>query len=78
MKMSKFKRICNSENIGSLYGIFYYPDNIPIGDPRLRTTSVFAMCSVLPKDKDKEEYSITPDFQANPEHRQYLGLENLL
>lgn len=68
MKLKDFKRICDSENIGNLYGIYYYPDNIPIGDPRLRTTSVFARCNVLPEDKNKEKYEITPDFQVNPEH----------
>ena len=68
MKIQDFKRICDSEDIGNLYGIFYYPDNLPIGDSRLRTTSVFAMCSVMPSDKEKEEYTITPDFQENPEH----------
>ena len=70
MKLKDFKRICDSENIGNLYGIYYYPDNIPIGDPRLRTVSVFARCSVMPNDKEKENFTITPDFHENPEHQE--------
>lgn len=68
MKMQDFKRICDSENLGYLYGIFYYPDNLPIGDTLLRTVSVFARCSV-PLNREKEEYTITPDFHINPEHQ---------
>lgn len=70
MKIKDFKRICDSEDIGDLYGIFYYPGNLPIGDPRIRTVSVFARCSVMPKDKEKENYAITPDFQDFPEHQE--------
>lgn len=70
MKINDFKRICASEDIGNLYGIFYYPDNLPSGDPRLRTVSVFARCSVMPKDKEKEKYEITPDYQDCPEHQE--------
>ena len=69
MKIQDFKRICDSEKIGYLYGIFYYPDNLPIGDPRLRTVSVFARYSV-PYNREKEEYTITPDFHENPEHQE--------
>lgn len=69
MKINDFKRICASEDIGNLYGIFYYPDNLPIGDPRLRTVSVFARCSV-PMNREKEEYTITPDYQDCPEHQE--------
>lgn len=68
MKYQDFKRICDSEDIGNLLGIFYYPDNLPPDDPRMKTTSVFAMSSVMPSDKEKEEYIISPDFQENPEH----------
>lgn len=67
MKIKNFKRICDSENIGNLYGIYYYPDNLPLGDPRLKNVVVFARCNVvMPTDKDRD--SITPDFQENPEH----------
>ena len=68
MKINDFKRICDSENIGNLYGIFYYPDNLPLGDPRLKSVAVFARYNVMPPDKDRESYSITPDYQDNPEH----------
>ena len=74
MKIKDFKRICDSENIGNLYGIFYYPDNLPIGltcgDPLLKTVSVFARYDVMPPEKERECYSITPDFQDNPEHQE--------
>lgn len=74
MKINDFKRICDSENIGNLYGIFYYSDNLPIGltcgDPLLKTVSVFARYSVMPPEKERECYSITPDFQENPEHQE--------
>lgn len=53
---------------------FFYPVNLPPGDPRLRTVSVFAKCSIIimpPKDKDVNGiFSITPDFQDNPEHQE--------
>lgn len=72
MKINDFKRICDSENIGNLFGIFYYPDNLPIGltcgDPLLKTVSVFARCDVT--TTDIECYSITPDYQDNPEHQE--------
>ena len=68
MKINNFKRICDSENIGNLYGIFYYPDNLPLGDPRLKSVAVFARYNVMPPDKDRESYSITPDYQDNPDH----------
>ena len=71
MKIKNFKRICDSENIGNLYGIYYYPDNLPLGDPRLKNVAVFARCDVvMPTDKDRECFSITPDFQENPEHQE--------
>lgn len=70
MKIKDFKRICDSENIGNLYGIFYYPDNLPIGDTRLRTVSVFARSYVMPESKELFIYSITPDYQVNPEHQE--------
>lgn len=74
MKLQDFIRICKSEDIGNLCGLFFYPVNLPPGDPRLRTVSVFAKCSIIimpPKDKDVNGiFSITPDFQDNPEHQE--------
>lgn len=72
MKYQDFKRICDSEDIGNLLGIFYYPDNLPPGDPRLKTVSVFAKCSIIPPDdKDGDRiFLITPDYKDNPEHQE--------
>jgi hypothetical protein len=70
MKINDFKRICDSEEIGNLYGIFYYPDNLLHGDPRLRTVSVFARYNVMPDSKELFSYSITPDYQVIPEHQE--------
>lgn len=72
MKLQDFIRICKSEDIGNLCGVFLYPDKLPLGDPRLRTVSVFAKCSIMPpKDKDVNRiFLITPDYQDNPEHQE--------
>jgi len=70
MKIQDFKRICDSEEIGNLYGIFYYPDNLLAGDPRLRTVSVFARYNVMPDSKELFSYSITPDYQVMQEHQE--------
>ena len=71
MKYQDFKRICDSEDIGNLLGIFYYPDNLPPDSPRLKTVSVFAKCSIMPpKNEDNRIFLITPDYQDNPEHQE--------
>ena len=72
MKYQDFKRICDSEDIGNLLGIFYYPDNLHPDDPRMKTVSTFAKCSIMPpKDEDDNRiFLITPDYQVNPEHHE--------
>lgn len=68
MKLQDFKRICKSEDIGNICGMFFYPDNLPLGDPRLKSVAFFARYNVIPTDKERESYSITPDYQENPDH----------
>jgi len=67
MTQSQFKEICDKENIGYLYGICYYPDNVPIGDPRLRTVSVFARYNPIERQDNQVSFSITPDFEQMKE-----------
>ncbi len=68
MKLQDFKRICKSEDIGNICGMFFYPDNLPLGDPRWKSVAFFARYNVIPTDKERESYSITPDYQENPDH----------
>lgn len=72
MKLQDFKRICKSEDIGNLCGMFFYPGYIPPGDPRFRTVSVFAKCSIMPPEYKNCErnFSITPDYIYYPEHKE--------
>jgi hypothetical protein len=68
MTKSQFKTICDSEEIGNLYGVCYYPDNIPIGDSRLRTVSVFARFDPMAPQDRQVSFSITPDFEQMKEN----------
>ena len=67
MTLDQFKAICDKENIGYLYGICYYPDNVPIGDPRLRTVSVFARYNPMTRQDNEVSFTITPDFEQMKE-----------
>ena len=72
MKLQDFKRICKSEDIGNMCGMFFYPGYIPPGDPRFGTVSVFAKCSIMAAEYENCEtnFSITPDYIYYPGHKE--------